>query len=99
MLRHDTHRGVSQVRSWRALQAGGTTHAKAQRFEWQKKGPCDWTILNGAMHEAEVGRARLPWASRPTRARDTGAHAEWSGEQDRHGEDITVFSSCPSCIM
>lgn len=43
--------------TWRMLRAEGTTYAKAQRFEWLKKGLCEWTILNGvnvAGAEAEL---------------------------------------------
>lgn len=71
------HRSQPGEMTWRMLRAEGTTYAKAQRFEWLKKGLCEWTILNGVnvagAEAAEIGGARLSWASRPVRVGDTGA--------------------------
>lgn len=71
MLRPDECFRISQVRCPRGCPRQREPHAKPQRFEWQKRGLCDWTILNGGKaagaEVTEVVGARLPWASRPGR--------------------------------
>lgn len=64
------------------FQAEGTTRAKAQRFEWQKKGTCDWTILKGADAGGKCG-----WSQTALGFQACQSRGHWDKDLNKGGKE------------